>query len=398
MIPDATLRLKPQAERSVVRRHPWIFSGAIAAVSGDPKPGQTVRILASNGACLGRAAFSPASQIAARMWTFDEEEAVDRGFFRRRLAAALAVRGSESDRAATAARRLVYSEADGLPGLVVDRYADYLVCQFLSAGAEAWKREVVLLLQECVSVAGIYERSDGAGREKEGLPVCTGLLAGSEPPDRIEIQEGPCRFLIDVRRGHKTGFYLDQRENRAHVAACSAGREVLNAYAYTGGFGVAALVSGAARVIHVDTSAATLDLARRNAELNGLESARVEYVEADVPILFRKYRDAGRQFDGIVLDPPKFAASRSQVASGVRGYKDINLFAFKLLRPGGLLFTFSCSAHVDADLFQQVVAGAALDSGRTVRILRRLGQAPDHPTAINVPESAYLKGLVCHVE
>jgi 23S rRNA (cytosine1962-C5)-methyltransferase len=391
--------LKPGREKSLLRRHPWIFSGAIAQVDGKPESGETVEVHAADGAHLGWGAYSPQSQIAARVWTFNPALSIASEFFRAQLTKALAMRLDLGAWAAdpTSASRLVNAESDGLPGLVVDRYADYLVCQFLSAGAERWKREIVRLLDELVPNKGIYERSDVEVREKEGLPPTTGVLAGSLPPALVEIREGECRFLVDVVRGHKTGFYLDQRENRALVARYAAGREILNCFAYTGGFSVWALRGGAIRVTNVETSAAALDLGQRQAELNGLNLGQLENVEGDVFQVLRRYRDARRQFDLIILDPPKFAESHSQVERASRGYKDINLLAFKLLRGGGVLFTFSCSGLVTADLFQKIVAGAALDSGREVQIVQRLTQAPDHPVALNFPEGEYLTGLVCRL-
>jgi 23S rRNA (cytosine1962-C5)-methyltransferase len=398
--------LKPGREKSVLRRHPWIFSGAVGGVEGDPRSGETVEVQAANGTRLAHGAYSPHSQIAIRLWTFDPDGVVAREFLRARLSRALAARRSlgfpldpaASQEATLSAYRLVNAESDGLPGLIVDRYGDYLVCQFLSAGAEFWKDEIIRLLLELAPCAGIYERSDVDVRAKEGLAPTTGVLAGSAPPDLLEIAEHRCRFVVDVQRGHKTGFYLDQSENRALVADFARGRDALDCFAYTGAFGVWALSGGAARVTHVESSAPLLDLARRNAELNGLEASRVEYVAGDVFQVLRQYRDTGRQFDLIVLDPPKFAESRRQVERAARGYKDINLLAFKLLRPGGLLFTFSCSGLVTLDLFQKIVAGAALDAGRDAQIVRRLGQAPDHPVAVNFPEGEYLKGLLCRVD
>jgi len=406
--------LKPGREKSVERRHPWIFSGAIAKVEGAPEAGQTVLVRASDGTPLASGAYSPQSQIAVRLWTFDPTEVIDPAFLRARLTRAFNVRASLgfefrpialshlpsaiSHRPSATGYRLVNAESDGLPGLVVDRYADYLVCQFLAAGAEYWKREIVTMLADFHPFAGIYERSDVDVREKEGLSPTTGILAGAPPPDVVEIDEYACRFAVDVRNGHKTGFYLDQRENRTLAAAYAAGREVLNCFAYTGGFGVWALKGGAARVTNLESSAPALDLARRNVELNGLDATKVEKVVGDAFQVLRQYRDARRQFDLIILDPPKFAESRSQVERAARGYKDINLLAFKLLRPGGVLFTFSCSGLVTPDLFQKIVAGAALDAGRDAQILWRLTQAPDHPVALNFPEGEYLKGLVCRVE
>jgi 23S rRNA (cytosine1962-C5)-methyltransferase len=300
------------------------------------------------------------------------------------------------------AYRLVNAESDGLPGLIVDRYGPYLVCQFLAAGAERWKSEIVSALADLAGatigpLAGIYERSDVDVRAKEGLPLSAGPLWGEPPPEIVTIQEHGCCFQVQIAAGHKTGFYLDQRENRALLARYSAGTEVLNGFAYTGGFGVWALRGGARHVTNVDTSGAALALAAANAALNGFEPAQTENVEGDVFQVLRRYRDAGRAFDLIVLDPPKFAETRSQVERAARGYKDINLLAFKLLRPGGVLFTYSCSGLVSPDLFQKIVAGAALDAGREAQIVRRLSQGPDHPVALSFPEGEYLKGLVCLV-
>jgi 23S rRNA (cytosine1962-C5)-methyltransferase len=401
--------LKPGREKSLQRRHPWIFSGAIAGIEGNPGVGETVEVDAADGTRLALGAYSPHSQIAVRIWTFDPTESISPPFFRARLTRAFAARevslhassrsipvGRPTPHALTA-YRLVNAESDGLPGLIVDRYGDFLVCQFLSAGAEYWKREIVALLADLLPYAGIYERSDVDVREKEGLAPATGVLAGSPPPDLVEIDESGCRFAVDVRGGHKTGFYLDQRDNRVPLAEYAGGREVLNCFAYTGAFGVWALKGGAVKVTNVESSAAALDLARRNVELNGLDASRVENFAGDVFHVLRQYRDARREFDLVLLDPPKFAESRSQVEKASRGYKDINLLAFKLLRPGGLLFTFSCSGLVTPDLFQKIVAGAALDAGREAQIVRRLTQAPDHPVALNFPEGEYLKGLVCRV-
>ena len=389
--------LKPRRESSLLRRHPWIFSGAIARLEGRAHPGQTVQLHAHDGRPLACGAWSPESQIRVRVWSFAPQQEIDAAFFRERLAQATALRRRLGLLDEGAACRLVNAESDGLPGVVVDRYADHLVCQFLSAGAERWKAVIAAQLAEVVPCRGIYERSDTDAREKEGLAATCGCLWGAEPSERVEIVENGLRFLVDLREGHKTGFYLDQRENRACLREYAAGAEVLNCFAYTGGFGVVALGRGAARVTNVDTSAPALDLAARNAELNGQPADRLENVVGDVFKILREYRAQGRLFDLVVLDPPKFAASAGQLARACRGYKDINLSAFRLLEPGGLLFTFSCSGLMDDDLFQKVVAGAALDSGRDARIVRRFSQAPDHPIALNFPEGSYLKGLLVQV-
>jgi 23S rRNA (cytosine1962-C5)-methyltransferase len=294
-----------------------------------------------------------------------------------------------------AAVRLVNAESDGLPGLVVDRYADFMVCQFLSAGMEHWKEEIVKALEELLPVAGIYERSDVATREKEGLATVVGLLSGAEPPELVEIEEGPLRFLVDVKRGHKTGFYLDQRDNRAMVPEFSQGEEVLNCFSYSGGFGLRALKGGAEGLTNIDASAEAVGLVQENMGLNRLDSGKCENLTGDVFHLLRKFRDQGRSFGVIILDPPKFAESGSQVDGACRGYKDINLLAFKLLKPGGVLFTFSCSGHVGLPLFQKIVADAALDAGRDAQIIRYLGQAADHPIGLPFPEGQYLKGFIC---
>ncbi|MBL8046193.1 MAG: class I SAM-dependent methyltransferase [Anaerolineales bacterium] len=394
-----TLILKPSREKSLLRRHPWVFSGAVQNVNGEPQLGATVEVRAADGRWLAHAAYSPQSQITARVWSFAENQEIAPEFFRQQIQSSISRRTQffNSPILSSSATRLVNAESDGLPGLVVDRYADYLVCQFLSAGAEFWRDTVVHVLQELVPCAGIYERSDVDVRGKEGLPTRTGVLAGAAPPELIEIEENGARLLVDVLHGHKTGFYLDQWDNRARLAGFTAGKDVLNCFAYTGGFGVMALKGGAAHVTQIDSSGPALELARRNCELNTFSASQFTNTEADVFHALRQFRDSRRQFDVIVLDPPKFAESKHQVERAARGYKDINLLAFKLLRPGGVLFTFSCSGAIEPPLFQKIVADAALDAGREAQILHRLTQAADHPVALNFPEGEYLKGLVCGV-
>jgi len=389
--------LKRGREKSLMRRHPWIFSGAIGRVEGNPRAGETVDILAAEGALLGRGAYSPRSQMTVRVWTFDPQEDVTPEFFADRLARAVESRAALLAGEGPRGVRLVNAESDGLPGIIVDRYGEYLVVQFLTTGAEYWKATIVEALSRLDGVSGVYERSDADVREKEGMPKLAGVLAGGEPPDLVEIREGPCRFLVDIKRGHKTGFYLDQRENRAMIAEFARGAAMLNCFSYTGGFGIAALAAGAAAATNVDSSAPALDLARRNAELNGIDASMLENVEGDAFTVMRKWRDAGRVFDLIVLDPPKFAESKAQLARASRGYKDINWLAFRLLGPGGILFTFSCSGLMSPELFQKIVSDAALDAGCEAQIIRRLGQASDHPTLLSFPESSYLKGFICRV-
>lgn len=389
--------VKPNRDKSLQRRHPWIFAGSIGKTRGTPTPGETVDVVTASGAWLGRGAYSPRSQIAVRIWTFDPQEAVDELFFRRRLARAVENRRTLQKQAALTGVRLVNAESDGLPGVIVDRYGDFLVGQFLTVGAETWKATIVDQLRDMIRFEGFFERSDSPVRDKEGLPRQTGVLQGQTPPETIEIQEGPYRFLVDVHNGHKTGFYLDQRDSRQQSGKVMEGATVLNCFAYTGGFSVAALGAGAAQVTNVDLSAPALALSERNLVLNGLDASRATHEEADVFKYLRYCRDAARQFDAVILDPPKFADSRAQLSRASRGYKDINLLAIKLLNPGGHLLTFSCSGLMEPELFQKIVADAAVDAEREVQILSRFNQAADHPIALHFPEGHYLKGLLCRV-
>ena len=395
----ATVRLKPGRDKSLRRRHPWVFSGAVAQVAGSPASGATVMVLDANGEPLGHGAYSPQSQIVVRMWNFEPAEPIDASWFRARLEQAVQWRSAYQG--GRGACRLVNSESDGLPGVIIDRYADFLVCQFGTAGAEFWRTAIVESLSELsalLAIAGIYERSDLDIRPKEGLAPRLGVLAGSEPPPLLEIEEFGLRFAVDVHSGHKTGFYLDQRVNRALVSQHAQGAEVLNCFAYSGGFGLAALQGGATRVVNVDSSAPALELSQHNAGLNGFQEDQIEMVEGNVFQVLRQFQHEGRQFDLIVLDPPKFVESRERLNRATRGYKDINLHAFRLLRPGGQLFTFSCSGLLEPALFQKIVADAALDAGRSGQILAHLEQAPDHPVLLSFPEGNYLKGLHCRVE
>jgi len=390
------ITLKPGRDASVKRKHPWVFEGSIKHADKDISMGETVSIVSAHGQRLAAGAFSPRSQIRARIWSFNEHEEITPEFFLTRLQQALSVRRSLIDEKTTA-YRLVNAESDGLPGLIVDRYGNHLVCQFLFAGVERWKQEIVGLLRTIVPVAGIYERSEGDAREKEGLGICNGSLHGRPPPDVLEIKENGLPFFVDIKRGHKTGLYLDQRDNRVQVAAFSRNKAVLNCFSYTGGFSVWALHGGAARVVNVDSSPDALSLGLDNVKRNGFDSTRVENMAGDVFQTLRTYRDSRRMFDLVILDPPKFAAGAQQVPQASRGYKDINLLALKLIRPGGYLFTFSCSGHIKPDLFQKVVSDAALDAGRDVHILKFLSQAPDHPVSLSFPEGRYVKGLLCRV-
>lgn len=388
-----SIHLKPSRESSLLRRHPWIFSGAIQKEEGNPQLGDTIEVFSAKKQWLGRAAYSPHSQIRARIWTFDENEQVDAGFFQRRLQRAINYRDNLFSKSTSC--RLVYGESDGLPGLIVDRYANFLLVQFLAAGTEKWKKEIVDALNAILPNDGIYERSDAGVREKEGLQLQTGLLSGAEPPQFIEIEENGMQLLADVKTGHKTGFYFDQRDNRALLATYAKDKTILNCFAYTGGFAVSALRAGAQHVTNIDSSADALNLAEKNVTLNKLDASKMENVTGDVFSVLRKYRAESRRFDVIVLDPPKFAESMKHLEKAARAYKDINILGFQLLNPGGVLFTFSCSGLMEDTLFQKIVADAALDAGREADIACRMFQAADHPVSLNFPEAAYLKGLVC---
>jgi 23S rRNA (cytosine1962-C5)-methyltransferase len=410
----ATVVLKQDREKPVRNRHPWIFSGAVSRIEEGAKDGDLVYVLDSRGAYLATGYLNRRSQILVRLLTWDADETIDTDFWRSRLERAICSRARLIDDPATDAFRLVHAEADGLPGLIVDRYGDWLVVQCLTLGMARRRDEIVALLADLSgpgrdrtgerlgpsgpglpAPVGIYARDDADVRQKEGLPSQTGLLWGVELPDRVQIIEHGHRFAVDIKRGQKTGFYLDQRENRLRTAAYCGDADVLNAFAYTGAFSVYAARGGARSVVNIDTSAEALALAEENLALNNC--AAQQMVVKDVFQVLRQYRDEGRTFDLVILDPPKFAVSQTQVMNASRGYKDVNLLAMQLLRPGGFLVTFSCSGLVSADLFQKIVFGASVDAGHDVQILERLFQGTDHPVLVTFPESAYLKGFVCRV-
>lgn len=397
---DGELILKPGKERSAARRHPWIYATAVARVVGRPAAGATIAVRAHDGAWLAWAAYSPASAIRARCWSFVESEVPDADWCAARVHSAVARRAALVD--ATNAVRLVFGEADGLPGFVADRYADQLVVQFQAAGVEARRDALLDALVAATGCANVYDRSDSATRQREGLPPSIGVARGAEPPDLVEVHEHGVRYLVDVRRGHKTGFYIDQRDNRrlAGELAARFSREhgrapaMLNCFCYSGGFSIAAARGGAGAVLSIDSSADALALAGRNWALNGLDPAGAEWRAADVFDALRALRDAGRTFDLIVLDPPKFAASHHHVERAARAYKDINLSALRLLAPGGFLLTFSCSGAIDVDLFQKIVAGSVIDARADCQMLARLAAGIDHPLLMTHPEGEYLKGLL----
>ena len=389
-----TLHLKTGRDKSLKRRHPWVFSGAVSQVEENPASGDTVLVKSAEGKPLALAAYSPQSQIRARVWSFDPGVSIEKPFFDETVKKAIQLRAALPAAHHTNAMRLVHGESDGLPGLVVDRYADVLVAQFLSAGTEHWRETILDALMEATGCEAIYERSDAEVRALEGLQPRSGFARGNREARRCPIVEHGLNFRVDVEEGQKTGFFLDQRENRQRVRALAVGREVLDAFCYTGGFALAALAGGARRVTAVESSSPALAVARENLAANSLDPSRIAFEQADVFGYQRLLRDRGQSFDLVVLDPPKFAPTAALAKNAARAYKDINLMALKLLAPGGLLATFSCSGGVSAELFQSIVAGAALDAGVEAKIIERFGAAADHPVALNFPDGDYLKGLL----
>lgn len=390
--------LKKGREKSVLNRHPWIYSGAIQRVEGNPQNGDVVDVWNDKARFVARGIISLESQIRVRLltWTMYEEQINDK-FWHKRIGQAIKGRASLENDPTTDSYRLIHAEADGLPGLIVDRYGTWLVVQFLSIAAERNKTTIINALAEFTAPQGIYERSDTHSRELEGLVPVTGPLWGELPPDLIEIEENSLRFLVDIKSGQKTGYYLDQRENRKRIMPYLTGQEVFNGFSFTGSFCVYAAAANAGRVMNVDTSETSHQVAEQNMRLNGFGHREDIYVAADVFEIMRAYRDQRWTFDVVILDPPKFAHSARQVQQASRGYKDINLLGMKLLKPGGTLITFSCSGAVSEELFQKIIFGAAVDARRDVQILERLHQGVDHPVLVTFPESAYLKGFICRV-
>ncbi len=391
--------LKKGKEKSLLRRHPWVYDTAIARLSGRASSGETVRIVSQEGRPLALAAYSPDSTLRARCWTFDVEEQIDAAWFERKLSAAIAAR--ESLKGRTGAVRLVFGEADELPGLIVDRYGEWLVTQFMSAGVEYWRELIADLLMKLTHARGIYDRSDAQLRTREGLELKTGVLRGDEPPQAIEIVEDGVKYGIDVRNGHKTGFYIDQRESRLAAQRLAEafrrehgrGLRALNCFCYTGGFSLALLKGGAAEVVSVDSSAEALEMAQANAARNGFDESSHKVVCEDVFTYLRSAIEAGEKFDLVILDPPKFASNHRHVERAARAYKDINLKGLELLGPSGNLFTFSCSGAIDPDLFQKIIAGAVFDAHVNAWAIARFGGGEDHPLLMTYPEGEYLKGL-----
>ncbi|WP_296052787.1 class I SAM-dependent methyltransferase [uncultured Alteromonas sp.] len=392
----ATVILQEGREKSLKRHHPWVFDGAVASVTGRCRMGDTVDVVAADGSWLGRGAYSPESQIRVRIWTFDQQEVIDNAFFLRRVEQAWQLRQRLMQQANTNACRLIAAESDGLPGVTVDLYNNLAVLQLLSAGADKHRSKIVWALQKLLPEVAILERSDVDVRNKEGLEPLIQPLHG-DIPDEVEIVEHGVKIVVNPNTGHKTGFYLDQRENRLAASRYANQASVLNCFSYTGTFACYALNGGASHVTNVDVSQPALDMASRHIALNGFAPEQCTQVKGDVFEVLRSYHNQQQQFDMVILDPPKFVDSKASLKRACRGYKDINMYGIHAVKPGGILLTFSCSGLMEQSLFQKIVADAALDAGRRVQILEHLSQAPDHPVGLNYPEGYYLKGLVCVV-
>jgi 23S rRNA (cytosine1962-C5)-methyltransferase len=393
---SATVILQPEREKSLLRHHPWVFEGAVAKVTGRCRAGDTVDVLSSQGTWLARGAYSPSSQIRVRIWTFNRNEAVDNAFFCRKIASALALKQNIMAMANTNACRLIAAESDGLPGVTIDLYDKVAVLQLLSAGADKQREKITWALQKCLPDTKMFERSDVDVRKKEGLEPLIQPLS-DDVPEEIAIKEDNINILVNIKTGHKTGFYLDQRDNRAAAARYAKDKSVLNCFSYTGTFACHALKGGARHVTNVDVSQPALDLAAQHLEINDFNADLATHVKGDVFNVLREYHNDNQQFDMVILDPPKFVDSKASLNRACRGYKDINMYGIHAVKPGGILLTFSCSGLMPTDLFQKIVADAALDAGRSVKILERLSQAPCHPVSSNFPEGYYLKGFICEV-
>lgn len=394
-----TLILKPGKERALLRRHPWVYSTGVANVKGKPQSGDTIKIVDNKGNFLAWGAYSPESALRARCWSFNEQDVINEEWIRARVFEAIRARDNLKNR--TNAIRLIFGEADFLPGLIVDQYDTQLVTQFQAAGVEKWRPEIGKALTDATGFTQVFDRSDAATRAREGLPERKEVLEGEEPPEKIQINEDGILYGVDVRMGHKTGFYVDQRDNRRLARQLAEtfrkvhgrGMRALNCFCYTGGFSLALAKGGAEEVISIDSSADALEMAKSNAKLNGFNESQMKWVEANVFEQLRKYRDAGEKFDLVILDPPKFASSHHHVEKAARAYKDINLNGLRLLNEGGQLLTFSCSGAIDVDLFQKIVAGAVIDAKTDAWMISRLGAGSDHPLLMTHPEGEYLKGL-----
>jgi 23S rRNA (cytosine1962-C5)-methyltransferase len=390
----AEIILKPGREKSVLRHHPWIFSGAIAHIDGDVKSGETIDVYSADRQWLACGAYSHKSQIKVRIWSWQQTETINKTFIYNRIHRAINSRLSLHDLGDSNAYRLVHGESDGLPGLIVDRYDEVIVVQYLSTGVEYWRGVIIDAIEEVTGTGKFYERSDVDVRALEGLQPRTGALGKGSIPDSVTIREHGINYQVNIATGHKTGFYLDQRNNRLIIRSLVEGKDILDCFSYTGGFALNASVGKARSILALDESAEALGLIHSNCRLNKIEPDDIQLEKGDVFKILRRLRDSAKSYDLVILDPPKFAPTAAQVQRAARGYKDINLLAMKLLRENGILVTFSCSGGVSLDLFNKIIAGAALDSGCEFQTIGQLHQAADHPIATNFPEGAYLKGLI----
>lgn len=389
--------LKKGREKSLHRKHPWIFSGAIEREDRNIENGEIVEIYSSANQWLAKGTYSKTSQIKVRIWTFDEAENIDSRFIKKKILNANKLREKIIPEN-TNAYRIFFSESDGIPGLIIDKYNQNFVCMFLSAGVEKFKMEIIETIKNEFQPENIYERSDSDVRIKEGLEIFKGQLFGKELPEFTEVQENGIKLLVDIKNGHKTGMYIDQRENRKLLRDFSKGKHVLNCFSYSGGFAVNAILGGADKVVNIDSSQDSLNLSKKIFELNNISEDKYENICADVFKSLRKFKEENRLFDLVILDPPKFADSKSSVEKAARGYKDINMNALNIINSGGYLFTFSCSGLISSELFQKIVADAALDAKREIKFIGQMKQAADHPVSSNFPESLYLKGFIAYVE
>lgn len=393
----AEARLKKGKEKAVKQLHPWVFSGAIESVKGKPANGEIISVTDSSGAFLAKGFYNNQSRVAVRLLEWNEATDIDEEWWRSRVAKAVASRKNILSSGDTNVCRLIFSEADYLPGLIVDKYADYLSVQLHSSGIEQIKSVLLDELQKQLNPKGVFDRSDASARAHEGLEPSHGILAGSLPPEFVEVTENGIKYLINISEGQKSGFFCDQRENRRIVAAHSAGKRVLDCFSYSGGFSLNALSSGASEVISVDSSILAIETLNRNIELNGFATSKHTSVQSDVNKQLRAFRESGEMFDIVVLDPPKYAPTRSSLDKASRAYKDLNRIGMSLLNSGGLLATFSCSGAVDINHFKQILAWAALDAGKEIQFVYQFCQPEDHPIRASFPEGEYLKGLLCRV-
>lgn len=391
------IKLKKGKEKAVWQHHPWVFSGAVEKIKGKPTNGDVVKVVAPNGDFLAYGYFNDQSRVAVRLLEWDENIAINAEWYEQKIAKAVQSRAQFVDDTKTNAYRLIFSEADFLPGLIVDRYADFLSVQILSTGIEQAKDTIIDILIKLIKPKGIFDRSDATARTHEGITAENGLLWGTAPATFIEVKENGIKYHINIAEGQKSGFYCDQRDNRSLLAGYAKGKSVLDCFSYSGGFTLNAFAHGAKEITSVDSSALAIETLKQNIILNQFDQQQHIAIQSDVNKQLRAFKDEGKKFDVVVLDPPKYAPSRSALDRAARAYKDLNRLGLLLLESGGLLATFSCSGAVDIDTFKQIIAWAALDAGKEVQIIRQFSQPEDHPVRLSFPEGEYLKGLLVRV-